>query len=196
MSGSTSAVQRGENTLCTVPTMCVSSWESVRSPMRALDSSNNRSDSSVRRSASNPRAAQFGNQLGDDQDDHHVDGQRDQILGRAHCQGVVRREEEPVVDDEARQRTHDARREAADGRADDGGHHQDERGHRDAQVGAKRQQQAQECRQAGQGDDNSDKIVLVRSPGNQLAWRHVCHGFLSIGASAECTDAVARAAEG
>ncbi len=51
-SGSTRAVQRAAKTLCKVSTMCVSSWVRVRSPMSAWDNSNNRSDSSVRRSAS------------------------------------------------------------------------------------------------------------------------------------------------
>jgi len=50
-------------------------------------------------------------------------------------------------------------------------------------------QQGQEGAQPGQRDDDSEDRTLVRSLGNQLAWRHVAHCFPSVGGSFECTDA-------
>ena len=50
--GNTRAVQRGAKTACTVSTMWVSSWGSVRSPIKACDNSCSRPASSFRRSAS------------------------------------------------------------------------------------------------------------------------------------------------
>ena len=160
LSGSTSAVQRGMKTLCTVPTMCASSWESVRSPMRAWDSSNSRSDSSRASQRIDPGAAQFGDQLGHDEHDHGVDAQGDPVLRRPHREGVVRRQEEPVVGQEAGNRSDHARRESADHRADDRGDHQDQRGDRNAEVRAERQHQR----------DQAAKPARVTAIPRRLCW--------------------------
>ena len=81
------AVQRGSKTSCTVSTMCVSSCDSVRSPIRACDSSYRRRTPPSAAAPPRGRSA-AAPRLGDDQDDRDVDDEGDPVLrptGRSAC---------------------------------------------------------------------------------------------------------------
>ena len=122
---------------------------------------------------------QLGHDLGDDQHDHGVDGERDPVLGRADREGVVGGEEEEVVDDEAPECPDDTGKEAADDDSHQCGQHEHQGGDGDAQVGPEGKQHGQERAESGQGDDDPPRRSLVRSPGSQPAWSDVPHRFRS-----------------
>ncbi len=134
---------------------------------------------------------ELGHDLGDDQDDHRVKGERDPVLRRADGERVVGREEEEVVDDEPAERTYDAGQETADDDPDQCGQHEDQGRDGDAQVGPEGKQNGQERTEASQGDDDPHGRPLVRSLGTQPAWSVVRHRIPSFGSSRECTDALA-----
>ena len=135
-------------------------------------------------------AALLGDDLGHDQYDGDVDDEGDPVLGRAHRQGVVRRQEEEVVKEEAAQRADGTRKESADHHPQQGRQDEGQRRDGDAQVIPKGEQHCQDHAQTGQGDRDTEDRTLVRSLGDQLAWRHVVHSFPSVGGSFECTDAM------
>ncbi len=143
------------------------------------------------------QALELGHHLGYDEDDGRVHPQRDPVLGRVHREGVVGREEEPVVDQEPGNGPDGAGPEPADDGAHQRGQHEDQGRHRDAEMRAEGEQDDEQDAEAGQGDDNAQNRTLVRSPRSQAALHHVSHSFPSSGVvpAIECTDAIGRPSE-
>ena len=132
--------------------------------------------------------SELGHHLGHHEDDDDVDAERDPVLRRVNGERVVRREEEDVIEHEARHRPDGTGHEAADHDADQRGQDEDERGSGRAEVRAEGQQHGEQHELPGQCRHGAENDAMVRSVRPEPAWRHFCHSFPSFGASSECTD--------